>query len=210
MLRFVHGHELGRYPKLRHEMFRDRAKQFRDRLGWPLEVNLFGEEIDEYDSENPLYVIWETDTGGHGGSMRLLPTTGRTMVNDHFRHLTDGVSIISPVIWESTRFCLSEGAPPSTAAALMLGGGEVMDRFGIEHFVGVFDLPMERIYKRIGASPTIVGSRGYGRGRTSVGLWSFSGEAKRCLAERTGIALDQLARWADQSFLPRACLPEDA
>ena len=32
---------------------------------------------------NPLYVIWEIPDGSHGGSMRFLPTSGRTMVHEH-------------------------------------------------------------------------------------------------------------------------------
>ena len=55
--------------------------------------------------------------------MRFLPTTGDTMVNDHFCHLTGGVRIASPLIWECTRFCLAPEAPTGgSSAALMLGG----------------------------------------------------------------------------------------
>ncbi len=90
MLRYVYGNDLTHYPKLRDTMFRDRADQFKTRLNWAVDVDGNGQERDEYDDLNPLYVIWETPAGSHGGSMRLLPATGPTMVNDHFGHLTGG------------------------------------------------------------------------------------------------------------------------
>ena len=121
-----------------------------------------GEERDEYDALNPLYILWEKADGGHGGSMRLLPTTGPCMINDHFSELTDGVRIESPLIWECTRFCLARDAEPKTAGALMLAGSEVLRGFGIEHLVGVFDARMVRIYRMIGSSPEVIGTKGVG------------------------------------------------
>jgi len=125
MLRYIYSDDLDSYPKLRDSMFRDRADQFRTRLGWPVDVDEQGQERDQYDALNPLYVIWEQADGSHGGSMRFLPTTGRVMVNEIFGHLTGGGPICSPLIWECTRFCLSRGAGPKVATALMLAGGEI-------------------------------------------------------------------------------------
>lgn len=90
MLRYIYANELHRHPKLARTMFLDRADQFRTRLGWDVRVDINGEERDDYDAKNPLYVIWENPDGRHGGSMRFLPTTGPTMVNDVFGHLTGG------------------------------------------------------------------------------------------------------------------------
>jgi len=199
MLRFIYAHDLVAYPKLAHSMFCDRTAQFRDRMGWPVSVNGDGEERDEYDAENPLYVIWENQNGRHGGSMRLLPTVGPTMVNDHFLHLTDGVRIESPMIWECTRFCLSRNASGQTAAGLMLAGGEVMRQFAIQHYVGVFDAPMVRIYKQIGANPTVLGSEGEGRKKTSVGLWEFTPDSQKAVSQRAGISPELVRLWFERS-----------
>ncbi|WP_375259220.1 acyl-homoserine-lactone synthase [Citreimonas sp.] len=200
MIRYIYAEDLHNFPTLAHTMFLDRADQFKTRLGWDVSVDELGYERDEYDAQNPLYVIWENADGTHGGSMRLLPTVGQTMVNDHFVHLTDGVRIESPFIWECTRFCLSRDATPGVAAALMLAGGEVMREFDIEHFVGVFDARMVRIYRRIGSSPEILGSQGEGREQISVGLWEFSAEAQASVAKSAGISPEMTRRWFERSF----------
>ena len=199
MLRYVYASDLVDHPKLARTMFRDRADQFKTRLGWEVSVDADGCERDEYDDLNPLYVIWEEPDGSHGGSMRFLPTTGRTMVNEHFGDLISG-PITSPAIWECTRFCLTRGAGGHVAAALMLGGGEIMQNFGVEHFVGVFDARMVRIYRMIGSSPEVLGSAGTGRDRISVGLWHFEPGAAEKVAERAGVPMELSRLWFDRSF----------
>jgi acyl homoserine lactone synthase len=200
MLRYIYGNDLHSLPKLRDTMFRDRADQFKTRLGWEVSVDDTGAERDHYDKLNPLYVIWEEPDGSHGGSMRFLPTTGQVMVNDHFGHLTCGAPISSPRIWECTRFCLARGAGSHVAAALMLGGGEIMENFDVDHFVGVFDARMVRIYRMIGSSPEVLGSEGQGRDRISVGLWQFDPKAKAAVAQRAGVSSALSRQWFEQSF----------
>ncbi|SLN66508.1 Acyl-homoserine-lactone synthase [Falsiruegeria litorea R37] len=200
MLRYIYADELNRFPELANSMFRDRADQFKTRLGWEVSVDENGEERDQYDDLNPLYVIWEEADGRHGGSMRFLPTTGPVMVNEVFGHLTGGAPICSPLIWECTRFCLARDASPNVAAALMLGGGEIMTGFGIRHFAGVFDARMVRIYKAIGSSPEVLGSEGTGRDRISVGLWEFTPEARERVAKRAGIPPELSRLWFSSAF----------
>ena len=199
MLRYVYASDLKDHPKLARTMFCDRADQFKTRLGWEVSVDADGQERDAYDDLNPLYVIWEEPDGSHGGSMRFLPTTGQTMVNDHFGDLISG-PIKSPVIWECTRFCLTRGAGAHVAAALILGGGEIMQNFGIEHFVGVFDARMVRIYRMIGASPEVLGTAGTGRDQISVGLWHFDKTAAAKVAQRAGVPLERSRRWFERAF----------
>ncbi|QGX97306.1 autoinducer synthase [Roseovarius faecimaris] len=204
MLRYIHARALGDFPKLQEGMFRDRADQFKTRLNWDVEVDANGQERDAYDALNPLYVLWQNRDGGHGGSMRLLPTTGSTMVADHFAHLLRGRIIEDRAIWECTRFCLSRQAEPRVAAALMLAGGEVMRHFGITHYVGVFDARMERIYRAIGSEPEIIGSEGTGLDRISVGLWSFTEEARQRVARRAGISPELSQLWVRRSLGAKA------
>lgn len=200
MIHYIYASDLPKHPILAKGMFRDRADQFKTRLGWEVSIDEHGEECDEYDAENPLYVIWEEADGSHGGSMRLLPTTGATMVNDHFSHLMGGVHIQSPLIWECTRFCIARGAKPSVAAALMLAGGEVMRGFGVAHYIGVFDARMVRIYRRIGACPEIIGQQGEGRDMIAIGLWEFTSEAQSVVAKSSEISPALSKSWFNLSF----------
>jgi len=200
MLRYLYANELSTFPKLRNTMFRDRAAQFKGRLAWDVHVNQAGEERDEYDLMNPLYVIWQQPDGSHGGSMRFLPTTGRTMVNDHFRDLSDGAKIESPLIWECTRFCLSPNAGPRVSGALMLGGLELGMGHHLTYAIGVFDHRMVRVYRRLGWGPTVLGSTGKGRDAISVGLWEFTPEIRASLLQRTGIGREISQLWYDRAF----------
>lgn len=195
MLRFIHAKQLK--GRLRSTMFKDRARQFRDRLKWDVVVDERGWETDQYDVLNPLYVIWQTHDGEHGGSMRLLPTMGRTMIREHFRELDPEDSLAQPSIWECTRFCLSPGADGKVAAALMQGGAEFMLRFGISSLLGVFDRRMLRVYRQLGACPDVIGSVVRGPEYISVGLWNHTESAYGALSLRSGLQSDQVRLWLE-------------
>ncbi|WP_342076639.1 acyl-homoserine-lactone synthase [Yoonia sp. SS1-5] len=200
MLRYIYANQLTQYPDLQASMHRDRAAQFATRLKWDVTVDAKGWERDEYDDLNPLYVIWVNDDGTHGGSMRFLPTTERTMVEDHFSNLLNGTDIRSPFIWECTRFCLGQKSSPRIAAAMMLAGGELMRAFSLTHLLGVFDPRMVRIYSMIGASPEVLGSAGEGRDKISVGLWAFRPEDRRKVLRRAGLSSAISEHWFNRSF----------
>jgi acyl homoserine lactone synthase len=200
MLRYLYGHDLQRYPALADSMFRDRTAQFRDRLNWDVCVDEKGHERDQYDALDPLYVIWENEKGTHGGSMRFLPTTGRTMVAEHFAHLAEETHFSSPLIWECTRFCISQKADRRASAALVLGAGEIMDTFQLRHFIGVFDGTMARIYTRLGVTPDIIGSSGSGRNMVGVGLWEMQQEAWPTTLKRVGVSRETSRNWMQQSL----------
>ncbi|NNE89502.1 MAG: autoinducer synthase [Silicimonas sp.] len=200
MLRYLYADQLTNFPRLAETMFKDRAEQFHTRLGWEVEVDDAGYECDSYDEMNPMYIIWEKPDGTHGGSLRLLPTTGDHMLADHFLNLTDGVRIESPLIWECTRFCLAPGAEATVSSALMLGVLEVGLHSGLTHVAGVFDARMIRVYARVGWGPTILGSDGTGREAISAGLWPCEESYRARLLGRAGVS-DELSRhWMSRSF----------
>ena len=65
------------------EMHRLRYRVFKERLGWDVEVS--GDmEIDEFDACRPAYLLQTDDDGRIQGCVRLLPTTGPTMLRDTF------------------------------------------------------------------------------------------------------------------------------
>lgn len=200
MLRYMTGRELKSDAKLRASMHRDRADQFQRRLGWAVTVDAAGWEIDAYDHDDTLYVVWVLPDGTHGGSMRFLPMTDPTMVMDHFPELVGDHPVVQPQIWECTRYCLRDGVPSRVAAALMLGGGELMRAYGLTHLLGVFDARMIRIYRMIGSSPQVLGSSGAGRDQISVGLWAYRPIDRVAVLRRAGVSSDLSEHWFHRSM----------
>lgn len=203
MLRYLTVDQLDARPILKQSMYEDRARQFKTRLGWDVAVDGRGREQDQYDGlDGVTYVVWERPDGRHGGSMRFLPTTGRTMLEEHFSDLAQGVPIKSPYIWECTRFCLAPGAGMRVAPALMLGGFDICTGKGLSHSVGVFDAPMLRVYKRLGWAPAVLGSRGEGRTAIHAGLWAFAPELRPALLRRSGLSAEAADYFYNRSFAP--------
>lgn len=173
MIHFLYGDSLNQYPTIKRTMFQDRAAQFKNRLDWDVIVDANGCEIDQYDALNPLYLIDLDDAGNHLGSMRFLPTTGRTMINEHFSDIVDGVEIVSDRIWECSRFCISLTARRKTSARLLAAGAWLMQACNIKHYAAVFDGRMLRVYRTLGWSPTIVGWNDANKG-LGVGFWELA------------------------------------
>ena len=190
MFKLVYGDDLFDFPTLANQMFQDRRAQFHDEFGWDLDIDALGREIDQYDLMNPLYVILQDDQGRHIGSGRLMPTTGPTMIADHFSDLTDGVEIESPLIWEVTRVFIARRAQNSIrhAAALMWAGCQLGLKAGVQFYVGVTASHMVRVFSACGWPPEVIGSRRTQKdGEISACLWEISQENCDRLAKRAGI-----------------------
>ena len=196
MIRYLYASELEQHPTLAAAMFRDRTAQFRDRMGWDVTVDDMGWETDDYDRMDPIYVIVEDARGGHAASMRFLPTTGNTMLSDVFPHLMGGAAIRSPLVWECTRFCLSPTAGAGMARRLLLGAVELGLAMGVTHSVGVFDTPMTRVYRRLGWSPEVLGSKD----GISAGIWELSAETHDHLCRTSGVDAATSRRWLEACF----------
>ena len=153
------------------------------------------------------YIIWQRPDGRHGGSLRFLPTTGRTMVNDHFSALAGGRRFSHPKVWECTRFCVAEGSEANVSAALMLGAAQFGVGLGLVRAVAVFDARMARVYRLLGWQPTILGSEGQGADAVSLGIWEFSEEMRRRMARKAGISAEVARAWFDRSRVPATDLP---
>lgn len=138
------------------EMHRLRCRVFRQRLGW--EVQVSGDmEVDEFDVLRPVHLLQRSIDGRIQGCVRLLPSTGPTMLRDTFPTLLDGQPAPrSDQVWESSRFALdiSQDAPKALgglAAAtyeLFAGMIEFGLSIGLTEIVTVTDTRMERILRR--------------------------------------------------------------
>ena len=183
----VYARDLHAFPGLADQMFRQRAEQFSERLGWRLAVDGEGRERDRFDEDNPIYLIVTDDKGKHHGSTRLMPTTGPTMIADEFSHLTDGVQIESPNVWEVTRFFVSEDASRRVAPALMWAGCALALRSGVGAYVGVTGAHMVRVFTACGWPPEVIGRGQSDEGDICACLWEVSVDQRDRLRRRAGI-----------------------
>jgi N-acyl-L-homoserine lactone synthetase len=195
------------------EMFRLRARVFRDRLRWDVQV-VDGKERDKYDDERPVYLVCADDESRKvRGSLRLLPTTGPTVLADIFQDtVPDAVHLSSPTIWECTRFCLEDhGASFGqreellvASTALIAALGEVAIAAGIESILGNFDSTMLRVYRRIGCEVEVLGStQRYGR-TVYLGLFPVSETIVRNVKARLRKGQSTMSRSTDRGALVAA------
>lgn len=157
MIKLIPAHEAKNHPKLIDEMFSLRARQFDQRLRWKVKVNEYGHEVDEFDDLDPLYVVSLGPDGSVIGTFRLLQTTGPHMLLDVFPELLpDGQFIRSPLVWESTRFCVdTERVKQLSSRGINSVTGELLSTLlevglyaGLTHIVTVIDVRMERVLLR--------------------------------------------------------------
>ena len=191
MIRIFDGTQIDTHPALRDEMFRHRRCQFVDRLGWPLSIDGDGREIDQYDALAPLYIVSVGSEGQHLGSLRLLPTTGRTMTAEHFATLAPS-GFADPQTWECTRFCIAPDAPATVSAELFLAVLDLGLSRGLKGAYGVFDARMMRIYQRLGTPTRLVSTVGEGRDALCLGYFDFDPGLRAGLAARAGHAYASL------------------
>lgn len=165
-----------------------RAKQFKERLMWNVNVLDNGEEKDEYDFDNPTYIIVTNDRDEHVASMRLKPFTSRTMVVDYFPDFlpTDFEARQDQV--ETTRFCVSpeiSGVNRKIAIAILMSASCQFGLIGqFKTGIGLFDQRMERIYQFTGWTPEILARHNVHGSQFCLGQWEISSNTKRKLDER--------------------------
>jgi len=152
-----------RFGDLEQEMYRLRARVFKDRLGWDVNVR-DGLEMDAFDSLDPAHVIALDDEGHVVGCMRLLQTTGPHMLADVFSEILDGEPPLrSPQIWEATRFCVdtvrlsgsgrARNSVSFVTSEVMVGAFEYGREAGVLDAVAVIDPVMNRVMIRSGNAP---------------------------------------------------------
>lgn len=162
MIFIIDGLNEHRFPQLMTEVFRLRARVFKNRLDWDVKV-VNGCESDAFDKLNPAHVVSFDEEGRVVGCMRLLQTTGPHMLSDIFSDLLDGEPPLrSSTLWEATRFCvdterLSGGRTRNSisyvTSEVMLGAFEYARKAGVTDAVAVIDPIMDRVLKRSANAP---------------------------------------------------------
>jgi acyl homoserine lactone synthase len=145
-----------------NEMYRLRARVFRDRMGWDIPT-IAGMEIDGYDALGPHYMLIQDGERHVRGCWRLMPTEGPNMLKDTFPQLLDGNEApLGRHIWELSRFAIeSDGAQTFGFADQTMHAIQELvtfaDRMGITRYVTVTTTAIERMLKRAGIEVTRLG-----------------------------------------------------
>jgi acyl homoserine lactone synthase len=146
------------------KMHRLRHRVFREKLQWNVNGNN-GEEVDEYDTLNPHYMIALED-GAATACWRLLPTIGPYMLRNTFCDLLRGEALPEQNdIWELSRFAvLSPAQRYNGQIHLSRVAFEMFDRLiqfadehGIQRYVTVVSTSVERLMKSNGITLTRFG-----------------------------------------------------
>jgi acyl homoserine lactone synthase len=142
------------------EHHRLRAKVFKHRLGW--DVDVIGDlEQDRFDTLQPVYVLAVDDHDAVIGCARLLPATGPTMIQDVFPTLLRGCRLAAHTrMIESSRFCVDtealhggRGQRANIATMTLLSAIiEWTLANDMTEIVTVTDLRFERLLARLGWS----------------------------------------------------------
>lgn len=192
MLQLINPDRYGDFISDLAEMHRLRYRIFKERLGWDVQVS--GDmEIDEFDACRPVYLLQRTGDSGVQGCVRLLPTTGPTMLRETFPALLDGEAAPrSDSIWESSRFgvdlCTREAKTAGSIARATYELFAGMIEFGLMRqltdIVTVTDARMERILCRARWPLRRLGSpRPIGKTIAIAGYLEVSRERLQCVRE---------------------------
>lgn len=185
MYLLVQAHEYHKHIALLDQSFRLRKRVFADRLGWDVSVSGHRER-DRYDDLNPAYLLWcDEDRQQLYGCVRLMPTTGPTLLYDVFRKtFPDACDLIAPGIWEGTRMCIDEDAVARdfpymrvdrAFCLLLLALCETALAHGIHTMISNYEPHMRRVYQKAGAELDELGrSDGYGRFPVCCGAFEVS------------------------------------
>jgi N-acyl-L-homoserine lactone synthetase len=147
-------------PQLQHAMATYRHKIFIERLGWDLPV-ANGQETDEFDRPDTVYVLGKDAAGNITGCARLLPTTRPYLLGEIFPELMNGQAVPrASDIWELSRFAAVDLNLPATrvnprdeayrARALLRSSIETAMGHGATRLITVSPLGIERLLARMG------------------------------------------------------------
>lgn len=186
MFLLIQPYQYDRYAGLLEQSFRLRKRIFHDYLGWQVDVH-HGLERDAYDGLGAVYLVWcDKDAHHLYGTVRLMPTTGSTLLHDVFGRTLPAKDLVSPATWEGTRMCLDVDllrasqptlSPSRAFGFLLLALFECAFAHGIKTLVSNYEPPMERVYRRAGLIVEELGrADGYGRLPVCCGVFAVSNE----------------------------------
>jgi acyl-homoserine lactone synthase len=140
MIYLVDRRNRAAFSKQIEDMFRIRHDIYVNRRGWKALARDDKREIDQFDTDDAVYLLGLDDQGQLTSGLRLVPTTGPHLIRDVFPHaVTWGRIPCDPRIYEFTRYFIVGGksgmlAKRRTAGELLCGMFEYGLSAGLTHF----------------------------------------------------------------------------
>lgn len=165
MIALLPGESRALFPRLMDEMYDLRLGAVRAHAGRPSGAVHRLAVVDYFDSLDPLYVLALDEMECVAGALRLLPTTGVTMLNDAFAGAPpDGLRVESPLIWEASRLTLrragdsraTDAAMNRTIGQLGVALNAIAEAAALTYLIGVFDGAMHRLLSHRGCAGEIL------------------------------------------------------
>jgi acyl-homoserine lactone synthase len=139
MIYLVDRRNKAAFSKQLDEMFRIRHDIYVNRRGWKALARPDRREIDQFDTDDAVYLLGLDDQGQVTSGLRLVPTTGPHLIRDVFPHaVTWGRIPSDPHTYEFTRYFIVGGksgmrGKRRTAGELLCGMFEYGLSAGLTH-----------------------------------------------------------------------------
>jgi len=168
-------------PEVERRLASYRYDVFVKRLGWQIPSSGAEPETerDQFDNDDTVYVIRQDATGTICGCARLLPTDQPYLLQEVFPNLfsTDDLPK-SHLIWEMSRLAVSDGGTPGQKSSAIDGLRAVLKAAvefglerGIERYISVSYVSMERLLRRMGLHTHRAGIPALIDGQLVVAFW---------------------------------------
>ncbi len=161
MIALLPGESRALFPRLTDQMYDLRLSAAWACLDRPPGAVNRQAVVDYFDSLDPLYVLALDDAARIVGALRLLPTTGATMLNDAFASAApQRLRIESPLIWEASRLTLAaiencqaqERIIDRAIGEIGVALNEIAQAAALTHVIGVFAGDAQRMLSRRGCA----------------------------------------------------------
>ncbi|MEZ5758379.1 MAG: acyl-homoserine-lactone synthase [Emcibacteraceae bacterium] len=105
MIHLINKTNRNAYTDILSQMYKQRTAVFIDRLRWDLNCE-GGEEIDQFDTDDTIYLVCiDDDSGKIMSSIRLNPTCKPHLMSEIFNDLCSEGVPTGPTIFEGSRYC---------------------------------------------------------------------------------------------------------
>jgi acyl-homoserine lactone synthase len=190
--------EMEQAYRLRHRVFVEEKK-------WTDLARLDGREIDQFDNEHAVHMLY-VEEGKVLGYQRMLPSTRPHLLSDVLPHLCEDVPPVGEHIWEWTRYCVEpahreRGRTLSPVANALLSG---IVEWGLDSGVNTIIIQMNPLWllclvqlyfrtiplglpQRVGDEDVVAVTASFDR-RTLARLQEMRGNRHRVLAAPEGFA----------------------